>query len=220
MSGVDDEVYQQVEQVETELITDPDYAIDFTSRRETSCWGALARGLAEYISQLSISWDGGTSVRLLRVFEGWAEPEDFSVYPSASVYSEAPGEYDGDSLSTIREVLPDGRSLQRVAEFSQTYLVDVWCTQPHERMALVAMLEDAFDPVDWMSGFRLRLPHYHNAVGTYLKSTVTIADSAANAGRRWRLASFAIAATVTQIRFIGNAPALDLRTKTTVEDSA
>jgi len=219
MSGADDEVYSQSEQVETELVVDPNYAIDFTGRRETDCWGALARGLAEYVSQLRMDWPGGSSVRLLEVFEGWAEPETFSTYPSAAVYSESPGVYDADSFSTIREVLPDGRSLQRVSEFNQSYMLDVWCTQPHERTALVAMLEDSFDPVDWMAGFRLRLPHYHNAVGTYLAESVTIADSASNAGRRWRLASFSITASVPQIRFIGAAPALNIRTQVVVSDS-
>lgn len=219
MSGADDEVYQQTEAVGTALITDAEYDIPFTARRETDCWGALARGLSEYVSQLRMDWEGGTSVRLLKVHEGWAEPEALSAYPSAVVYSEAPGAYDGDSLATIREVLPDGRSLQRVSEFVQTYTLDVWCTNKEDRTALVAMLEDAFDPVDWMSGFRLRLPHYHNAVGTFLKDALNIQDSAEQAGRRWRLASFTIAASMPQIRFIGAAPALDIRTVVSVEDA-
>lgn len=219
MSSIDDEVYEQTEQVGTQLIVDPEYDIPFTSRRETDCWGALARGLSEYVSQLHMDWDGGMSVRLLKVYAGWTEPEALSVYPSAVVYSETPGTYDGDSFTTIRDVLPDGRSLQRVAEFSQMFTLDVWCTHPEERTALVAMLEDAFDPVDWMSGFHLRLPHYHNSVGTFLKESLNIQDSAEQAGRRWRLASFTIAATVSQIRFIGTTPALDIRRVVSVEDA-
>jgi len=218
MSGADDEVYEQPETVGTTLIVDPNYDVPYTSRRETDCWGALARGLSEYVSQLHMDWDGGASVRLLKVYAGWAEPESLSVYPSAVVYAETPGTYDGDSLSTIREVLPDGRSLQRVAEFTQTFTLDVWCTHAEDRTALVAMLEDALDPVDWMSGFHLRLPHYHNAVGTFLKGSLNIQDSAEQAGRRWRLASFTIAASVTQIRFIGYAPALDIRPVVSVVD--
>lgn len=217
MSGADDEVYEQAESVSTELITDPEYDVPYTSRRETDCWGALARGLSEYVSQLRMDWEGGTSVRLLKVHAGWAEPESLSVYPSAVVYAETLGTYDGNSFSTIREVLPDGRSLQRVAEFTQVLTLDVWCTHAEDRMALVAMLEDAFDPVDWMSGFNLRLPHYHNAVATFLKDSLNIQDSAEQAGRRWRLASFTLAATVSQIRFIGAAPALDIRTVVSVE---
>jgi hypothetical protein len=217
MSGTDDEVYEQPETVGTELISIPDYDIPFTSRRETDCWGALARGLSEYVSQLRIDWEGGASVRLLKVHAGWAEPETLALYPSAVVYAETPGTYDGDSFSTIREVLPDGRSLQRTSEFTQVFTLDVWCTHAEDRMALVAMLEDAFDPVDWMSGFHLRLPHYHNAVGTFLKDSLNIQDSAEQAGRRWRLASFTIAASVPQIRFIGRAPALDIRTVVSVE---
>jgi hypothetical protein len=219
MSNADDEVYDQPIQVGSKLVTEPDEEILFTSRRETDCWNALNRGLAEYVAGLSIDWPGGTHLRLLKVFQGWAEPESFSKYPSASVYSESPGEYDGDSFSTFQQQLPDGRSIQRIAEFVQTYNVDIWCTNPHERMGLVAMLEDALDPVGWMSGFRLTLPHYHGAVATYLKQTLTIADSSENAGRRWRLASFSITGSVSQIRFVGAVPTLDIRVQAEVADA-
>lgn len=220
MSNIDDEVFEQPTQAATRLVVDPDESPVLTSRRETDCWNALCRGLAEYVSGLSVDWVGGTRLRLLKVFQGWAEPESFSRYPAACAYADSPGTYDGDSFSTFHMKLPDGRYIQRVAEFVQTFSLDVWCTNPHERMGLVAMLEDAFDPVGWMSGCRLVLPHYHGSTATFLKESLTVADGAENAGRRWRLASFTITGSVPQMRFVGSLPNLDIRVQADVVDGS
>ncbi len=219
MSGADDEKLVQPPVVQTTLITQPAYSVPYTARRDCSCWQAIARGLAEYLSQLKTT-ASGAEYRLLKTHAGWAEPEELAMYPSCAIYSEEPGTYEDHALTPVSDQLPDGRSLVRASEFNQRMTIDVWCTSPAERSILVAMLEDALDPVDWMSGFRLRLPHYHNAVASFLKDGVSHADSAEQGNRRWRLASFTVRASLEQIRFVGQLPELDIRVRSEVTEGS
>ncbi len=219
MSGPDDPATMvRAAAAKSTLIKESKYTEVLTSRRETDCWGALARGLGDYLEGLSKDWPDGKPLRFNSVKVGWAEPEDIADPPAAAVYSEGTGTYDADSFSTFRYQMEDGRHLQRIAEFVQTYTIDVWTTSRSQRTALMAMLEDALDPVDWMSGFRMILPHYHGTIGSYLKESVSIMDGAEASGKRWRIASLTIVGIVPQIRFIGEAPGLEIRTKTTVTD--
>jgi hypothetical protein len=169
------------------------------------------RGLREYIEGLTYSAPGGARMRFLQVGDAFPEPEQTAKYPAAYIYTEEPGIYDGAGFTPRLSVLPDGRVLQMAAEFTQTITIDLWCTNAPERMGLLAMLEDALDPVDWMSGFRLRLPHYFNAVASYLKVSVAAVDSTENANRRWRLASITLTSAMPQIRLVGSMPGLELR---------
>lgn len=209
--SLDDEVYSQPVQRKTRLILTPDEAAPYTAVRETDVRTALLRGLREYVENLSYDAPGGARHRFLRVEETWPEPDQNAKYPSASIYTDEPGLYDAVGFTPSFAQLPDGRVLQTTAEFTQTITIDLWCTNATERMGLIAMLEDAFDPVDWMSGFRLRLPHYFNAVASYLKVNLSAVDSTENANRRWRLASMTLQAAVPQIRMVGALPGLELR---------
>jgi hypothetical protein len=77
---------------------------------------------------------------------------------------------------------------------------------PVERMALVAMLEDAFDPVDWMTGFVLELPHYFNERATFEKTGMDYIDGPMPAHRRMRAARFQLTGHCSQFRFVGLVP--------------
>lgn len=209
--SLDDEVYSQPVQRKTRLIMLPNESAPFTATRETDVRTALLRGLREYMENLSYAAPGGSRLRFLKIEETWPEPDQNAKYPSANLYTEEPGVYDASGFAPSFAQLPDGRVLQSAAEFTQTITIDLWCTNATERMGLIAMLEDAFDPVDWMSGFRLRLPHYFNAVATFIKANIMAVDSTENANRRWRLASMTLQATVPQIRMVGAVPGLELR---------
>ena len=209
--SLDDEVYSQPVQGKTLLLTEPAYAEAYSANRETDARTAVLRGLREYIDGLSYNAPGGTRMRFIQVGDAFPEVEQTAKYPAAYIYTDEPGVYDGAAFTPQLYTLPDGRTLQMSAEFTQNITIDLWCTNAPERMGLLAMLEDAFDPVEWMSGFRLRLPHYFNAVATFLKTTVTAVDSTENANRRWRLASLNLMATMPQIRMIGVLPGLDIR---------
>lgn len=209
--SLDDEVYSQPVQRKTRLILSQSEAEAYTAARETDVRTAVLRGLREYIENLSYDAPGGARHRFLKVEETWPEPDQNAKYPSANIYTEEPGIYDAVGFVPSFEQLPDGRLLQVSSEFTQVITIDLWCTNATERMGLIAMLEDAFDPVDWMSGFRLRLPHYFNAVASYLKASISAVDSTENANRRWRLASMTLQAAVPQIRMVGAVPGLELR---------
>ena len=70
----------------TALVSDPDTREAITARRETDARTALTRGLADYLRDLSITWEAGREVTLLRVLEAWAQPEELSKFPSAAIY--------------------------------------------------------------------------------------------------------------------------------------
>lgn len=183
-----------------------------TLTRKTDTRTALTRGLAEYLSQLSIAWEGGRLSRFVQVFENWAEPEDTAHYPSAVVYSGEGGSYDASVLSPQLQLIPGTNIYVRsVAELVQPLTIELWTTDPQERMALVAMLEDALEPHEFMTGLRLTLPHYHNQRGTYEKLSVTYDDSQDNAQRRWRKAVISLTGNITQLRLVGQIPKLDVR---------
>jgi hypothetical protein len=206
----------------TRLITDPDDRQVLSVNRETDCRTALTRGLKEYLEQLSIEMPGGRQLRFREVKETWAEPVEPAVYPSATVYAVGEGDYDWTVMaprvarvSTARASGPaSDRVLLFVAEYVLDITVEIWCTDPKERMALVAMCEDAFDPVDFMVGFRLELPHYHNIRATYEKKDMAYQDFESNAKQRWRVARFTVNGKVAQVRLstpIPNArPRIDL----------
>lgn len=202
------------------LVTDPRTKQVWTLTRETDARTALTRGLAEYLSGLSIEWESGRECRLVKVLEVWSESEDPVMYPAAVIYAVDPGEYDASKLTPETVELPDteNQCIRLSAEFSQTIVVEVWANDPQERMALVAMLEDAFDPVDWMTGFRLDLPHYHGARATFEKLTLSYEDDADEARRGWRRAIFTLQGVVPQVRAVGKLPRMVPRFTAEVED--
>jgi len=55
--------------------------------------------------------------------------------------------------------------------------VEVMCTDKVMRAGVRRMLENAFSPVQWMQGFRLVLPRYHNAISTFLALSCQMPDS-------------------------------------------
>lgn len=188
----------------------------YTDYRDTDTRTALTRGLAEYLETLSINWPGGRQSRFVKVLQVWSEPEAIAEYPSAVVYSTDAGTYEDSVLSPTLIMLPNRTYLRAVAELRLMMTVEVWATDPKERMALAAMLEDAFDPHEFMTGVRLQLPHYHNQRATYEKMSMTYDDSLDTAQRRWRKAVFTIAGNLTQLRKVGALPTMDLRVKTQV----
>jgi len=219
MSGADDSVFLQEDQVATRLITRADDVVDYSDVRTTDCWHAIVRGISEYLRGKVIPWDGGVSYRLLQVYEGWADPEELAMWPSACVHMEGSAQYDYASLTNQTDQLPDGQVIRITGEISGTFTVDVWCTNKTERLALAALIEDLLDPVDWMSGFRLVLPHYHNAIMTGLLESVSIIDSPESAGKRWRLASFSVSAQMSKLKLVGSVPRFDPRLDSRVYDN-
>lgn len=202
----------QIPQGGTRLLERPEIREVLTAVVETDSRTALTRGLKEYLEQLSIVWVDGVERRFLRVMQTWSEPEVPKDFPAAVVYSQEAGQYEARDLSVGKGYLPETKTLIRTpSELSLGLTVEVWASDPIERMALCAMLERAFDPVDWMAGFRLVLPHYHGAHAHFEKTNMVYTDGSDSAMKRWRLAVFNLNSNVTQYVVDGEVPKMDVR---------
>ncbi len=158
---------------------------------------ALTRGLAEYMESLVVEQPDGRIVRLQKVFSSWAEPEEGAKYPSAIAYTVGPGLYDAKSftpavLSGCRLPQPDGRYAVSPSDFVINVTVEIWATDPVERVTLVGALEDAFNPFTSQYGFSLELSHYHNVRATYEPTQMGYLDSEPDAMKRDRKAMFVL----------------------------
>ena len=201
----------------TALVKDLATEAPHSATRETSTRNALTRGLAEYLQDtIFVSAIGGRQMRFYKVFEEWAEPEQNVRFPSAIVMSTTAGTYDASSFTPSpnpRCRLPDGRYAMAYAEFAQDLVVEVWANDLAERAELSAALEDSFNPVGFMYGFVLQLPHYYNLRGTYSMQTMQYIDTEENSIKRYRLAQFVLSAQVPLVRLVsfpGARPRVDL----------
>lgn len=183
----------------TTLVRVPGFRPQLTGVRETDVHTAMSRGLAEYLSQQQIDIGG----RLLRLttFSTWAEPEQNVSYPAAGVGA-ASGKYDRSFTPKILETLDADVRLFGYSEFTQELTVELWATDPKERLYLVAMIEEALNPVDWMYGCRLQLPFYHGTTATYELTSSQYTDSADDAMKKYRKATFTVSGNVQAIRLL------------------
>lgn len=181
------------------LMREPNYKQELTPYRETDVHTAMARGLAEYLAQQSI--DIGGRKLSLTTYTTWAEPESQVSYPAAAI-SAGPGTYDRNLSPNMGPKMVDDQRLISVTEFSQELAIDLWATDPKERLYLVAMIEEALNPVEWMYGFRLQLPFYHNATAVYELLTSQYQDSSDDAMANYRRAAFSVRGTTTVYRLL------------------
>jgi hypothetical protein len=193
----------------------------YTTNRECDARTALTRGLAEYLASMTASGPGGRPLAFRRVVSTWAQPEELAEYPSAAVLAGA-GTY-GSSRFTPgrgpRIATPDQRYVLNSAEFTVDMTVELWCTDPKERAAMVALLEDRLlAPLDSRYGFILELPHYFNARAQYEPTGLSYDDSEENAMRRYRKAVLTVKGQVPVIRLI-SLPDADMVARITVDDS-
>lgn len=179
----------------SKLITRREEPGTITLNRETDARSALTRGLKEYLKTLSIDTPRGRRQAFQRVTSTWAEPEERAQYPAAAVLADGPGLYDQSKLSpnpVAKFLTPNPVGLIQVSEFTIDLTLDVWATDPEERIGLGMMLEDALTPVTWMYGFVLELPHYHSARGAYELMSQSYVDTDVDATRRYRRAQYVI----------------------------
>lgn len=188
-----------------------------TARRSTDQRTALTRGLADYLRTLSVVFGvGGRLLKFESVHDVWAEPEAPKViYPAAHIYTpnpvranEAPDAPLSPQLNPAN-VLDDGTYWSVVGEVASELSVELWCTDPVQLMGLVSMLEDALMPVDWMSGARIELPHYHGVRARYLRTSTAYLDVEGDAATRQRKAVIEVLASMPAIRLFGKRAAFN-----------
>lgn len=202
----------------TRLITKPVDPQVLTNLRETDVQTALTRGLAEYLQDLVIVMQGGREFRFARVFDKYPDAEDSAEYPAAIVYSGQAGTYDASQFTPRTFDVASGITVRAISEFSIGLTVEVWANDTDERIAFAALMEDALNPVDWMYGLRLELPHYYGTRATYELTGITYLDSPEDLQRRWVKAAFAIQANVTQYKSLHkSSPRLSPRIGTSID---
>jgi hypothetical protein len=183
--------------------------------RHTDTRTALARGLKEYLEHKTINWVGGRLLRFEAFKVVWAEPEEPAKYPSAALVGEGPAGYQDSEftprLVKLTEEAGDGsgRHLRQVAELQQNFSLQLWATDPVERQGLVAMVEDALEPAEFMTGLRLELPYYFNVRATYEKLSLTYEDSETAAHRRSRKALVMVVGSLPQMVPAGDIPTFE-----------
>lgn len=201
------------------LVLSQDEPMRPTATRETDARTALTRALKEYVEHLSVVAYGGREIRFNHVEETWAQHEQEAQRPAAAIYTAADGAYDASRLTPgIFAKLSDGTQLMSSCEFVVDLLLEAWCTDPEQRSAFVQMLEDAFNPLDWMYGFRLTLPHYFNVRAEYELKSVAYPDSEEEALQRHQKAVFTLTGRVPVLQLV-RYPANRTRARVTVVDS-
>lgn len=196
------------------VVTDPGDPQKLTFVRTMSSRDALSRGLAEQLTDLSTIWEGGRELRFSVVERAWSAPERPSRYPAASIVGLSRGRYDSSRMSpeTLQTSDGTGRALRVTSEFVQDFELAIWATDEVQRGALLAMVEDALNPVDWMYGMRLELPYLFGLRATYEPRDVGFSDGGTTAVQgEWR-ASIGIAASVPHTVPVGDIPNMRLRT--------
>lgn len=187
-----------------ELVEKQDEKRPVTLVRECDCSTALARGLAGYIAGLPGIELFGRRQTLARVLSHWSDEQTEAKYPSAVVLPVGKGTYEGPMTPRPIASAADGgdRRVMRYAEFVQSFTVDVWCNTPNARIALAAMLEEAFNPVDWRYGFEVWLPFFHSLRGGFSMLDVEYEDAEDAAKRRWRRLNFTLQGRVAATRIL------------------
>lgn len=163
---------------------------------------SLTRGVAEYVSQLKING----AQAFVKCFDDWATiDDDDGWFPSFIAYTnENDGNYEAANLSPHvgMKRYADGTYEVSSAELAIDVKCEAWANEPYQRSILMKLLEDAFQPVDWMYGFRLELPHYYNQRATFEPlRNVRLGDAQA-ALQRFVIARFTLRAVVPVTRVL------------------
>ena len=170
-----------------------------TNRRETDCRTALTRGLKEYVETLSAVGADGREIEFINVFQSWASVQVDNETPSAIAYTPSPCQYSEVPMTPQVFDLDSGITMKKTAELECDVVLELWASDPTQRMLLVAMLEDAFDPgTDAETGFVLELPHYHNARAVFIATQVEYLDSSEDIQHGWNKAAITLSATVSK----------------------
>jgi hypothetical protein len=169
------------------LVTERSQKPAFTKSREVSAARAPIRALAAYLETIRFGESTGSFDKFATVEDGKADPEDLADYPSACVYIEGGVRYaeDGAIEPTDGIVIGDSQLLL-AGDVQMTVLVHVWTNEDEHREIVLAALEDAFSPVEWMAGFQLDMPHYYGCRAQYQLTEMTYEDSPDDVQRRYR----------------------------------
>ena len=214
----------------TTLVSSATQCAVYTPNVETDVRTAVTRGLAEYLESLKTSsgLNRSKTFQLVKVLDVWAEAEEIAKFPSACVYAVGDLTYDASRMTpkVIAEakftspITKKSTYLATLAELSLPLSVELYANDPVERMACVKMIEDGLNPVSWMYGARLALPHYHGAHATYELLRCSYGDDGESVQRRLRSATFSVQVSCPQLRLFGLTEATSPRFDLAVSEGA
>lgn len=169
------------------LVTSQEYDLRLTDHATCDAPTAILEALADYLSAYV---HPGTSKPLFgSVYVSWATPSDRQDFPSAVVALNGRARADNDRLlpGTEDDLGPaksTGVVLRSPTGYTASVRLEVVCTNPEQRKVVGLALEKALNPVAFMSGFRLQIPEYYNAIADYLPGDVGVVDSPSAAAKR------------------------------------
>lgn len=178
----------------------------YTGVRECDVVTAAKRGLREYLEQAHLDFYG-QRVRFQRVTEQWGESDETMVLPAACIQARDEATYDTGSMqprviSDPVGINSDGTNqyLVRYCEVVVPLVIEIHTSSPEERSQVSMLLEDALNPVDWMYGFKIDLPHYFGQRCVFDPVKTQQLDSEDSARRRWRPGSVLLTAQLSLVR--------------------
>jgi hypothetical protein len=194
-----------------------------SANRSTDARTALKRGLANYLLSLPpfIHPTHQRKVKLRNVFDVWPDQEDKALFPAASIVAKTAHTYDASSFTpTLDPACKVGATtwLVKYSEIVVNLTIDILTTDPEERICFGMQMEDALNPVDWMYGFQLELPHYHNLRGVYQLMDGNYPDTEADAFSRNRHLVYTLSGQLSVVRCQTFTPLTEVRSEVTVVD--
>src|ERR1700744_86959 len=188
----------------TTLVRDLGARSPRTTREETDARGAMRRGLQEYLAQAEKDV-AGARVRFQEVFEEWAESEDDNVrYPSAAVLlADDEVVYDAHAFTpqvSSDDRLPDGRYIVKVSEATTDFIIECHSSSPGEPLGVAMLLEETLNPVDFMYGFVLALPHYFGERASFQVLSAGLPDNEATARHGLRPLRMKVSGRISVVR--------------------
>lgn len=172
----------------TTLVTKSNFTPEYTANVECDVRTAVTRAVAEYLATVSMPMKGA-EVRFKTTHHTWAENEEVAVHPAAIVTSNDPADYDDQSMTPQLIALGEDDNgnllhLNNPCEFVQNIVVEAVVQSTAARRNISMLLERAFNPVEWMYGLRLVMPHYHGAVVELAALSSAYMDNEEDAKRR------------------------------------
>jgi hypothetical protein len=187
---------------------------------------ALFQAVADYLATMQYVGQDGRAVSFSYVAAGQVDLETDFQFPlvavsgSGDATDEANGlgmAYNGSTERIQDSLTGKNYLLLKASELAVSLTVEAFANDPVERSLMQQGMRDLFNPVDWMAGFRMKIPYYHGVFASFLVTSSRKNDSPEDAQRRIFSCTFTIRATIPVLRLMGPFAPLNTRIKLDVE---
>lgn len=185
------------------LVTEPNIHVSPTRYRKYSASKSPIVALAEYLKTVTFPIDGQTHFKFAAVKAMKADPEDLAEYPSVGIYPEGDIQYGTEDGVLDKQVIHDQEgefALLLAGDLRMELTLHVWTNDEGVREQCLTCLEDALNPVEWMFGFMLDMPHYYGQRAEYQLLSVAYEDISADNERRYKKLNARVRATCPYVR--------------------